>query len=139
MAENRTNTAPPPPPTTRNIEFLQTATRGLRGRCPNCGAGALFDGYLNLAHQCAHCETSFAAHSVDDGAAWLTILLLGPTTIVPSTFIVGVSDSIQTGVGIAVVLGVNFAAILAALPRLKGFIWSVTWLSGRASSERQQL
>jgi uncharacterized protein (DUF983 family) len=47
------------------------------GRCPRCGEGALFAGYLNIAPSCGACGQDFSAFDVGDGAAALVILIVG--------------------------------------------------------------
>jgi uncharacterized protein (DUF983 family) len=47
------------------------------GRCPRCGQGALFDGYLSIAPRCASCGLDFSSFDVGDGAAALVILVVG--------------------------------------------------------------
>lgn len=50
---------------------------GLRRRCPNCGTGALFDGYLTLTATCRACGEDLSHARADDGPAYLTILVVG--------------------------------------------------------------
>ncbi|MBI3675566.1 MAG: DUF983 domain-containing protein [Proteobacteria bacterium] len=47
------------------------------GRCPSCGQGPLFNGYLNIAPRCTACGQDFSAFDVGDGAAALVILVVG--------------------------------------------------------------
>ena len=49
----------------------------LFGRCPRCGKGALFNGYLAIARGCSVCGLDFATFDVGDGAAALVILVVG--------------------------------------------------------------
>jgi uncharacterized protein (DUF983 family) len=49
----------------------------LLGRCPRCGRGALFNGYLSIAPSCESCGLDFASFDVGDGAAALVILVVG--------------------------------------------------------------
>ncbi|MGZ5933292.1 MAG: DUF983 domain-containing protein [Rhizomicrobium sp.] len=49
----------------------------LLGRCPRCGRGALFNGYLSIAPSCSDCGLDFATFDVGDGAAALVILVVG--------------------------------------------------------------
>jgi len=56
---------------------------GLSGRCPNCGEGALFDGYLKIADACDVCETSFENADVGDGAAVFVMFITGFLTVIP--------------------------------------------------------
>ena len=46
-------------------------------RCPRCGRGALFSGYLSITPNCSVCGLDFAAFDVGDGAAALVILVVG--------------------------------------------------------------
>ncbi|WFS01493.1 DUF983 domain-containing protein [Rhizobium tumorigenes] len=50
---------------------------GLRGRCPRCGQGALFDGVLALKPRCAACKLDFSFADSGDGPAVFVILIVG--------------------------------------------------------------
>ncbi|AGT09182.1 DUF983 domain-containing protein [Paracoccus aminophilus] len=50
--------------------------RGALGRCPACGEGKLFDGFLKVRDTCAHCGEDLHHQRADDGPAYLTILLV---------------------------------------------------------------
>ncbi len=50
---------------------------GLRGRCPRCGEGRLFRGYLKITDQCEACGLGFAGHDVGDGPVVPAIMVLG--------------------------------------------------------------
>lgn len=49
----------------------------LKGRCPRCGVGPLFDGTVKFAPQCRACGLDFAAFNVGDGPAAFLILIVG--------------------------------------------------------------
>jgi uncharacterized protein (DUF983 family) len=51
--------------------------RGLIGRCPRCGKGALFDGYLALVSRCATCGEPLGEYRAADGPAFFTICIVG--------------------------------------------------------------
>lgn len=51
--------------------------RAMRGRCPRCGRGRLFSGYLEITKQCPACGLGFQGHDVGDGP------------VVPATFLLG--------------------------------------------------
>ena len=51
--------------------------RGLMGRCPACGKGQLFRGFLNLRPNCDQCGLSYSFANSDDGAAVFVILIAG--------------------------------------------------------------
>ncbi len=50
---------------------------GLRGRCPRCGSGALFESYLKVAPACTVCGLGLAGHDSGDGPAVFGIFILG--------------------------------------------------------------
>lgn len=50
---------------------------GLMSRCPRCGQGRLFSGYLTIAPRCQVCKLNFGFADSDDGPAVLIILIAG--------------------------------------------------------------
>lgn len=51
---------------------------GLRGRCPRCGEGKLFNGFLTVTETCPHCGLSFDfTEAGDDGPTVFIILFVG--------------------------------------------------------------
>lgn len=63
--------------TTTNAEArwpkLSPAETGIRGRCPRCGQGHLFDGFLTLAPRCEACGLDFSFADPADGPAFFVI------------------------------------------------------------------
>lgn len=53
------------------------ARAALLGRCPRCGEGKLFDGYLTVAARCAKCGLDYAMFDAGDGPAVFVILIVG--------------------------------------------------------------
>jgi uncharacterized protein (DUF983 family) len=54
---------------------------GLRGRCPHCGKGRLFNGFLKLAPKCEACGLDYAFADPADGPAFFVMM----TAAVPIT------------------------------------------------------
>ena len=50
---------------------------GIKGRCPHCGEGRLFAGYLTLAKRCQACGLDMAFADSGDGPAVFIILVVG--------------------------------------------------------------
>ncbi|PSO19269.1 DUF983 domain-containing protein [Bradyrhizobium sp. MOS003] len=65
--------AKPAPETT----VLQSALRGLACRCPRCGEGKLYAGFLTLAPACDRCGLDYAFIDTGDGPAIFIIMLAG--------------------------------------------------------------
>lgn len=57
---------------------LSPFSAGLRCRCPRCGVGRLFGGYLTVASRCGHCDLDLAAIDSGDGPAVFVIFIVGP-------------------------------------------------------------
>lgn len=50
---------------------------GLRGRCPRCGEGRLFSGFLTVAPRCGNCQLDNSFADAGDGPAVFVILIIG--------------------------------------------------------------
>ncbi len=50
---------------------------GSRGRCPRCGQGKLFDGFISLKPKCSACGLDYGFADSGDGPAVLVILVAG--------------------------------------------------------------
>lgn len=57
--------------------LLTAIGRGLLGRCPGCGRSHLFNGFLTVVKQCAHCGAPLGLARADDAPPYFTILLTG--------------------------------------------------------------
>jgi uncharacterized protein (DUF983 family) len=56
---------------------LPPVSTGIACRCPRCGRGRLFDGYLTLAPRCRACGLDNAVFDPADGPAVFIILIVG--------------------------------------------------------------
>lgn len=50
---------------------------GLRGRCPRCGEGQMFDGFLALQKTCDHCDLDYDFADSADGPAVFIMFIVG--------------------------------------------------------------
>ena len=50
---------------------------GLKGACPRCGQGRLFDGFLTVGKGCRSCGLDYAFADSGDGPAVFGILIVG--------------------------------------------------------------
>ena len=55
---------------------LSPVSTGIAGKCPRCGRGKLFAGYLTVAPKCASCGLSYEFADGGDGAAWFVMLFV---------------------------------------------------------------
>ncbi|MEO4043596.1 DUF983 domain-containing protein [Hoeflea sp. CAU 1731] len=56
---------------------LDPISTGMKGRCPRCGQGHLFDGFLTLKKNCAMCGLDYDFADAGDGPAVFVILIIG--------------------------------------------------------------
>jgi len=100
--------------------------RGLARRCPNCGEGHLFRGYLKVDPVCEACGHHNGAYPADDGPAYFTILIVGHLLVAPLLCFPFVwrADPV---VVMAVILPMVGVATLALLGFVKGAFIGVQW------------
>lgn len=63
--------------TTPYYGTVSPLSAGLRCRCPRCGEGRLYDGFLRIAPACAVCGLTLAHEDAGDGPAVFVILIYG--------------------------------------------------------------
>ncbi len=103
--------------------------RGLQCRCPNCGEGRMFTGYLNVNPRCPVCQEDLSGHRADDGPAYLVILIVGHllAPILIYSFVKFRPDPMV----LATIFTVGTVALsLFLLPRMKGFVVGIQWAKG---------
>src|SRR5450756_1377710 len=68
-----------PDPTLPTV--TESALRGLACKCPRCGKGKLYAGFLNLRPRCEVCGLDFAFIDTGDGPAIFIIMLAGAIVV----------------------------------------------------------
>ena len=72
------STPPHPWPTPKLMTALG---RGALGKCPACGKGRVFQGFLKVVPACAHCAAPLGLARADDAPPYFTILIVGHIVI----------------------------------------------------------
>jgi len=117
------------PPTTMNALW-----RGALGRCPRCGRGPLLHRYLKIVGQCSVCGEAYGHFRADDAPPWLTILLVGHLTA-PVFLLIEENFELSTTLELAILLPLIIGLTLALLPRCKGAILAVMWVTKAEGTE----
>ena len=60
---------------------------GLLCRCPNCGKGSLFKGFLKVVDRCAACGFDFTRLNTGDGAAIFIMQIAGGIVVFSALFV----------------------------------------------------
>lgn len=100
--------------------------RGLACRCPNCGMGHLFGGYLKIRVPCEVCGTDNTIYPSDDFPPYLTIFVAGHVLVA----LVIWTDSVYEPplwLQSAIWLPVTILLCLALLPFMKGAAVGLCW------------
>ena len=109
------NDAPPSPYAT-----------GLSGRCPRCGGGRLFDGFLELAPSCEACGLDYGFADAGDGPAVIVTLLAG-FIVVGAALVVEVKYEPPMWLHLAIFLPLTLVVCLGMLRPLKGILVSLQY------------
>lgn len=103
--------------------------RGLARRCPNCGEGRLFSGFLKVSARCEVCGADNTIYPSDDFPPYLTILAAGHI-VVPLMFALERGLAPALWIQAAIWLPVTVALCLVLLPVMKGGTVGLCWASG---------
>jgi uncharacterized protein (DUF983 family) len=107
-------------------DFGEGFRRGLAGRCPNCGEGRLFSGYLKVEPRCEACGHDISRYRADDGPAYFTILIVGHLFVAPLlcfSFIWTWNPLLVVALTCPAILAIT----LLMLPRVKGAVIGAQW------------
>jgi len=105
---------------------LKGLQRGFRRRCPNCGEGRLFAGYLKINPTCPSCGHANGRYRADDAPPYFTMLIVGHV-IVPAMLILEQMQQPAEWVQAALWLPLTVVMTLALLPRVKGAVIGFQW------------
>ena len=100
--------------------------RGIARRCPACGQGRLFNGYLAVRPICPACGNDNEAYPSDDFAPYVTIFLV-LHLLVPILFAADRTWDMSVGWEAAIALPIFVVATLALLPFAKGGVIGFAW------------
>jgi uncharacterized protein (DUF983 family) len=56
---------------------VDPVSAGFKGKCPRCGTGRLFNGYIATAELCGNCGLDYAFIDVGDGPVPFVIMIVG--------------------------------------------------------------
>jgi uncharacterized protein (DUF983 family) len=105
---------------------------GIAGKCPRCGRGRLFSGYLTVAKSCSSCGLSFSFADAGDGAAWFVMLF---ACVVGVGSILGIEVAYAPPWWVHVLIAIPLLIILPMilLRPVKGVLLCQQWQTGATS------
>ena len=103
--------------------------RGFRRKCPNCGHGFAFGGYLKLRSECEVCAHPIGEYRCDDAPPYFTIFLVGHI-VVPGVLAMEHALSPSLALQLSGWLPTTVVLCLGFLPFIKGAVLGTQWAMG---------
>lgn len=94
---------------------------GLSGRCPRCGEGRLFAGFLKVGRRCANCDLDYGFADAGDGPAVFVILIIGFIVVALALWL-EVTTSAPLWLHFLLWIPLTLALSLTALRLIKGLL-----------------
>jgi len=104
----------------------EAIVKGLACRCPNCGDGGIFDGFLKVRQNCAHCGFDLSAQDSGDGPVAFIILIVG-FLVVGAALVAEVRYGWPVWVHMVVWLPLALGGCLVLMRPLKGALISLQY------------
>jgi len=117
-----------PAPGCAEVSLSLAMRRGLLGRCPSCRKAALFKSYLKQISCCPVCRAELGRVRADDAVPWLTIIIIGHIFL-PFIFFVNLASFMPFWLGVACWAALLSGVALGVLPRAKGLMIGVLWVT----------
>jgi len=105
----------------RSYPPISPLVTGLSGRCPRCGKGRLFKGFLDAAPRCTVCGLDYAFIDSGDGPAVFVIMIVG-FVVVGIALVVSINVQLPYWVMLAIFAPLTLALCLGLLRPLKGLL-----------------
>ncbi len=68
-------------------DWRQLAARSIACRCPRCGKGPVFEGFIKVIDRCPECGLALAKNDNGDGPAVFLIFLIGFALVPPAVIV----------------------------------------------------
>src|SRR6185295_11555603 len=99
---------------------------GLRLRCPQCGEGKVYSGYLRFRDTCEVCGANFKAADAGDGPAVFVILIVG-AIVAPLLLVLQVGLDLPDEVALGITFAATIGLCLLFLPPFKAILFALQW------------
>ncbi|HZQ01843.1 MAG TPA: DUF983 domain-containing protein [Reyranella sp.] len=109
------------------VDFWTALRRGWRGRCPRCGEGSLFGGFLKMRSLCPSCGQDLEPFRADDAPAYFTILVVGHIVVPLVLALERFGHQPPLWFHAALWLPISVLLALLLLPRIKGTVIATLW------------
>ena len=118
------NSAVPLPPAPRRVP--DAMLRGAAMRCPACGEGKLYKGFLAVADRCPSCGEELHHQRADDAPPYFTMFIVGHVVV---ALVMAVEKAYAPELWVHALLWTPLILVLSLmlLPRIKGALIGLQW------------
>jgi len=99
---------------------------GLACRCPNCGKGKLFSGYLKVSDTCSNCGEKLSSARADDFPPYIAIFIVGHV-LVGWMLHAEMSGPVDPMLYVWTMIPAAIILPLVMLPSIKGAVVGLQW------------
>lgn len=114
---------------------MRAQDTGLRGKCPRCGQGSLFAGFITVADECENCGLSFDFADAGDGPAFF-VICLAVVPVVAFSLWLTLSLGISYWLNALLTLPLLLAVCILPLRPLKGLMIAIQYNKDAHQGER---
>lgn len=108
-------------------QVKQSLWRGLRGRCPACGQGAIFYRYLKVNDKCPVCGEELFHQRADDAPPYMTIFVVGHIIGASMLMVEEKWPDAPVWLHLAIWPALTIILSLTLLPMMKGALIAYQW------------
>jgi len=119
------------------MSSLHPLLAGLLGRCPNCGEGHLFEGFLGVSPRCEACGFDLAKADSGDGPAVFVILIAG-FIVAFSALITEIAYRPPIWLHLVLWIPATFIISLVLLRPLKGIMLGSQFMNKASEAKRDE-
>ena len=110
---------------------------GLAGRCPNCGEGPLFDGFLKVSASCEACGFDLKAADSGDGPA-VFVILIGGFLVAFGALFTEIAFRPPVWVTLVIWLPMTVVVCLGLLRPFKGVMLAAQFMNKASQARRDE-
>ncbi|WP_066721092.1 MULTISPECIES: DUF983 domain-containing protein [Hyphomicrobiales] len=110
---------------------------GLKGRCPRCGEGKLFEGFLKVRPRCAACGLDYSFADSADGPA-VFIMLIAGFAVLGAALAVEIAYEPPIWLHLVIWLPLAVIVCLALLRPMKGLAVALQYVHKAQEGRREQ-
>lgn len=113
---------------------VSPVSAGLRCRCPNCGEGRVFRGFLAFKDRCSACDADFTIADAGDGPAFF-VMFAALIFIVPAAMILELAFAPPVWLHVLIWPPVTLAFCLTLLRPFKATLFALQWRNNAGEAD----